>query len=625
MLQILIDGREAAISKDISFDFTRENPFFGGGEDYSLSIEFPMRGCAANQRIFANLNRRDIAKHRAIYDCQIIAGEVQLHGAMAVVGATEHSVKGQFMSNRTAANYWIDFDNIYINELDLGNAMIDTTDRAHDLYNKNTCSAADALKGNSYDGYPVSVALQWANNQDDEDSTVGVQNSIYRDGNKYKWAEPGRPDRYSNNISRQPYLIWITRKICEAVGYRPDLSQWLKLPYKNLLCCNCLPAAWEAPGFAKALPHWSVTEYFDNVGELLNAVFDIDHIAKTVTYRPRTQLLAAAATYTPAKVVDSFAEDISTDEAPDTDYIGNKPRRYSAPEYYLWKYYDCDWYIALSGDGAYRFNTLTEALARAKELFYPIRSDKITENKSLFYAEDADMYFLMKCERRELLEDRSSENKPNIYNCYCYPVPVNIYGTGNTDEDVNYTELKLVPVMIDRTGELKGEMMFLKPGGYNEEKAARNPYDKSEYTQEEIDDINSKVLQSRSYNTLSNGESTTPEYYDRIYIAEYTGAIRDSWNVPMPMNDRVFIDQNFAVKGTASFSFRVAGQCAEGLPRILTTHKLTIKFIDTAMPSPLSTFVIDGQRYVCAKLSTNFTIRGMNNIIKAELYPIAEV
>ena len=178
MLQILISGKEAAISKDISFDFTRENPFFGGGEDYSLSIEFPMRGCAVNQRIFTNLNRRDIAKHREIYDCQIIAGEVQFHGALAVVGITEHSVKGQFMSNRTAANYWIDFDNIYINELDLGNAMIDTTDRAHDLYNKNTCSAADALKGNSYDGYPVSVALQWVNNQDDEDSTVGVQNSI---------------------------------------------------------------------------------------------------------------------------------------------------------------------------------------------------------------------------------------------------------------------------------------------------------------------------------------------------------------------------------------------------------------------------------------------------------------
>ena len=64
MLQILISGKEAAISKDISFDFTRENPFFGGGEDYSLSIEFPMRGCAVNQRIFTNLNRRDIAKHR---------------------------------------------------------------------------------------------------------------------------------------------------------------------------------------------------------------------------------------------------------------------------------------------------------------------------------------------------------------------------------------------------------------------------------------------------------------------------------------------------------------------------------------------------------------------------------
>ena len=43
----------------------------------------------------------------------------------------------------------------------------------------------------------------------------------------------------------QPYLLYIVKKICDAVGYSYDFTAWEeKEEHRYLVACNTLPKAW---------------------------------------------------------------------------------------------------------------------------------------------------------------------------------------------------------------------------------------------------------------------------------------------------------------------------------------------------------------------------------------------
>ena len=45
---ILINKQRAVLKKGTSFDFISENHYFTGADSYTLSITFPIKGCAEN-------------------------------------------------------------------------------------------------------------------------------------------------------------------------------------------------------------------------------------------------------------------------------------------------------------------------------------------------------------------------------------------------------------------------------------------------------------------------------------------------------------------------------------------------------------------------------------------------
>ena len=78
-------------------------------------------------------------------------------------------------------------------------------------------------------------------------------------------------------VTYMPYLIYIVKRICNLLGYTCDFQTWEQTKFKYLICCNVLPYTWDLLDFAYALPHWTVTELFEQLEMLMNCEFDIDH------------------------------------------------------------------------------------------------------------------------------------------------------------------------------------------------------------------------------------------------------------------------------------------------------------------------------------------------------------
>ena len=70
-MEIIIQGRQAVLKKGTSFDFIAENRLFTDSDSYTLSMVFPLAGCAQNLQIFGHLERKDVSKERVVYDCEI--------------------------------------------------------------------------------------------------------------------------------------------------------------------------------------------------------------------------------------------------------------------------------------------------------------------------------------------------------------------------------------------------------------------------------------------------------------------------------------------------------------------------------------------------------------------------
>lgn len=51
-MEIIINGKKAWLKEGSSFEYVADNHLFSGSDSYSLTITFPLRGCAQNLAIF---------------------------------------------------------------------------------------------------------------------------------------------------------------------------------------------------------------------------------------------------------------------------------------------------------------------------------------------------------------------------------------------------------------------------------------------------------------------------------------------------------------------------------------------------------------------------------------------
>ena len=66
--------------------------------------------------------------------------------------------------------------------------------------------------------------------------------------------------------------------------------------------------------FAKALPHWTLTEFFEQLENFLFGEFDISHKAKNISFHFSNKMAETAGNVLIDKVVDSFTAEVSKED-----------------------------------------------------------------------------------------------------------------------------------------------------------------------------------------------------------------------------------------------------------------------------------------------------------------------
>ena len=606
-MHIYVNNKLAALKKGTSFEFVSENRMFSGSDGYTLTITFPLRGCPQNIAIFGHINRADVEAQKVIFDCEIRDKGFYKFGSITITEISETEVKTQFLEGRSEQNFDKTFDKVYINELDLGAPP--------------TTSTSQISPSNAW--YPERtgckcVALPWVN-----DYSGNIQNLadyVVDDATQNKGHFAWNTNE-CRGLSWQPYLLYITRRICEAVGYTPDFSRWEEVEeYKYLLICNTLPFAWYMPDFANAMPHWTVEEYFEKLELFLGGEFDFDHRAKRISFAFTHSILADKKPVCLEDVIEEHATEVKVDEDR-CDYMEAKNLVYKDCDHEMWKFYSCDWFIKGWQNRVVRYNSMRELL-EANKGYATWDGQHHRDNRidKLLYAADCDAYFVIRTISRQQVVEFRNGGVRVYYKYKCRLQPVNLFGGRivSDDEEADQTEIEFVPAWIDDTEDKYGRLLFLSFSGYDED---------NDTTSEEDD--KHPFMQTWSASSLAAGEKEKKsEYYDRIFVGWYDGSNHFIGNrLPYPNVEDIAIADDWSNFAYVHFSMRINDRKIRR-GRVFHTidpkKKTTFKFLADNIPDVRSVFLIRGKRYVCEKITATFTENGMSQLLKGVFYPITD-
>jgi len=576
-MDLYIDGKKAVVKSGSSFEYISENRAFTDSDGYTLAITLPMAGCPQNQAIFGYMQRMDFNSRCAVLDAVIVDGDFYKSGVISVVEATESEIKVQFLEGRSVQNFVVDYDQVYINELNLGSYPVTLPEAP---------SYPNCDQGADY------LPFQWVN-----DSADGFLNNEISGVSAPVWAESTIEE---GKLSYMPYLLFITKKICEAAGFSYDFSPWENSEDRFLILCNAIPAAWDAPGIARALPHWSFPEFFTQLERFLVCEFDIDYKRKSISMIYSKDVDSLKKTVKIDEVVDDFSSDIS--------YKDSLCKYRAASRIYFtdrgdsqWKFDSCSWFIeAMKKDPAhfYSFKTTGQYNAWFDQnrihLGATIKDTERGPNRGkLYHIEETDSYFIWYV----VPANSRYMNMPPGADCYYRRKFINRFGDYTYDQETKEKiELKIVPARIDYLSWSRGNAVFLSPAEFNES--------------EDVDEDD--IRQPYGYSLLNRGSDgdKAPEYYDKLFVAIWKENEFHSYQPCPSVDERLSLTERYK-----SYQNGIL---------IKPKEKLKLKFLSDKIPDVRSVFHIRGRKYLCEKITATFTDDGMSWLMKGEFYPVAD-
>lgn len=631
-MEIYINGKRAAIKAGSSFDFVSENRMFSDADDYSLNITFPLRGYQQNIEIFGNIYNDFVFVKNLVFDCEIHDRRFSKSGYLAITGVNESEVTGQFLGGRSKENYDFSFDDIYINELDLGTPRFTRSDQL-------SPEQAWSPQFNDFEA----VALPWWNDSDDG---LAHNFAIVSEGeSRYQWVDANEEESTSDSSSGgsrpggsagnsgsakyfsltwQPYLLSIAKKICGEINYSFDFSDWENSDFRYLIICNTLPQSWEISNFARALPHWTVEEFFRKLEPLLNGEFELNHLDKVISFKFTNDILNNAEPVALDEIISEFDSEFDTVESK-CDYSEATNLVYKEPDYEIWKFLSCDWFIKLNKDKAVVFDTLQQLIEAAK----PYRNWDGNSYRAdsfygeLFYAKDVDAYFFLRTVDREKAEDYT-DAVPK-YNYRCVLQPANLLGGRivDDDDDAKQDEIEFIPVHIDFTEEKYGRCMFINCSSYNDSDSSGGKRSTSR------DELKERFLKLKTQSIISNGEPDDPaEYFSNIFVAFWDGKLPMGGKLPFPVVENISIADDFSGYSTFPFSLRLNDKFSgshKPVYNIHTDRKYKFKFLyNEGIPDVRALFFIHGKRYIAEKITASFSENGVSQLMQLEAWQLID-
>lgn len=592
-MELIIDGHKAVLKEGSSFDYVSENRSFSDADDYTMSITLPLAGCLENRAIFGHIDRMDAESRYIILEASIIDRGFSKNGVITVVESSDVDVKVQFLEGRSVQNFMDTFDDRYINEMSLG------------TYPQSTLPTYPSSTHGDIDHGASAVALPWV-----YDDTGDINNEVIVKNGVAEWSQFTKD---TGKLSYQPYLIAITKRICDELGYTYDFSQWENSNQVYLLICNTLPAAWDIPQYARALPHWTVTEFFEELEKILVCEIDIDHKAKHINLimSDNVEWSESVVQLQEDCIVDAFTSEVAYEDNL-CQFKGVANLRYSDRGDQKWQMEQCQWLIdLLKQDGKYytEFQTSAEFMNWYTSKFGILGpwitgkdSERGKDVGQLIHIAETDQYALWKVVYGNMT------TYPNMY--FYQWVDLNRFGDVINDPDSdNDIELGFVPARLDTTDDVHGLCLFLAPSNFNEK--------------EDLDEDG--IRQPMAYSALLKGEpDSAAEYYDKILLAYWDGHSSNHTSLTNGMevtqNDNLppapYVDERFSLR--RRYKGYLSGM------KISPKEKMKVSWLSSIIPNVRSVFFIRGKKYLCEKITATFTENGMSQLLKGEFYPLLE-
>ena len=117
-MKILVNGREAVLKANASFEYVSENPLFTEAEDYTMEIPFPMKDCPQNISIFGPLHVKGVDISKVSFPCEIQTDAFVKSGILTITSVSDTEVKGQFLEGMSQQNFASSLPDVYLTDLD---------------------------------------------------------------------------------------------------------------------------------------------------------------------------------------------------------------------------------------------------------------------------------------------------------------------------------------------------------------------------------------------------------------------------------------------------------------------------------------------------------------------------
>lgn len=263
MTELYIDGQLAALPEGFNITFTSENPYFTRSSNYSLDIELPM---PANHAIFKHVNRLDVTKKKTILPATLIVdARCLLYGSAVLLSVEDALVKVQLVSGNAEFNLLTN-DDLYIDELDLGTISWPNNNQNRFQPPANMVNYYGSVDDIEAVWLPVFYQeAKWENLQNDAIYEFGTNNFTLC---PYYWPSMCTTIPFDSHQENSGHF-----------GYRFDTSFFDNNFLRNVYVCSAV----SSNRVAAALPHWTVSEFFDELEKFLCAVTVVNERTKVVS------------------------------------------------------------------------------------------------------------------------------------------------------------------------------------------------------------------------------------------------------------------------------------------------------------------------------------------------------
>lgn len=673
MTTLYLNGKRAVVDERQALKLVRENTYFTKSGTYTYNISLPI--CPENIAIFGMLSRKDVNKNEVAYNARLVVKNRDVvNGTATVTNISEDEIKVQLLGGNSELNFYNKNENRYIDELPLGTwydvagvtssdlTMRSMAERIRSQFNSDVSSVGieaayknlcNKIWNENTKEAPVDwVALPCVNeNFDVTCNNFGIKTYSDNNGNSKRCPAINNLDKVY--LSAQPYLVQMIERVFNHLGY-PVQENCLR--DNEFFMHLVIVTANNRSAIARALPHWTVAQFIEEIENLFGVVFLINESTKKTLIKSRGDYFKDNIEYID-NILDEYSVSMETDETTD---IANANVGYAE----VTDVYDridddireaakVDTTYDNEADLAYGLQNLVTKLSQDRGNGQT--STGLLKHKGTIFKVCGHSYII------ELYDHVDAQGR--TYTNHARTIAIDEFANlinieGKKDVDI---ELKICPAKSINDGTVDfynadGSLSYTKPCFHLVKPDNTDPAGIENETNiyiaglisgetEKVDtkeDIMSICLYDggmakRAETDYNDGYPSSLLTQVENFLFYPAGYIKDQWQANTYTGGGTI--QKFAYESLAlnidstyrtvighKYTFRTFySEVFKKLKKIDTQVKYCFKFITDRMDLPVnSTFIIRNKKFVCEKLEYNIKADGVSELVTGYFYELEE-